>query len=730
MTSKAIKKKSQPLPTATLAGSASQPRSWLSAIAAVALCWLIAATAVSSRIHLVMGYRVLSGGPPQLEPFLATYSSWGFALLAMSLWCGMAAAILRCKRMPVRLSATLGWVIGSLAMACLPLLSANVLRAYGTELPASYWEPLWLAGWTGLSFAWLVQTCVATSLSLIKSPRARDSGDSGDSMLSYRLSSIVWRRWDLLAIVVAVCLATVEWAWQSHSYYSNFLLGFNDFGHFAQRIANTASGRGLLLESPVLPMFWDHFNPGLLLLVPLWMLFPSPHLFFVLQAMALASGGIFVWGIARQVGLGRLPALLFGMAWVAQPVLGQMNLAYTYGWHPISLAIPLLLAAMWSLIAHRPWLALALAVLAMSMEESVIVIVCLFCVVAAVTTRWPMGAEARGASNTLAACGVSASVWLLLAVICGATFVLVYRLSGLAEFQTARFATLGSSTGEVVLSPFLRPAAFWGSLFRWPKLYFLLCLWLPCFVPSLLRGWRPLLVTALPLLVLLVWDHLPATSLAFQYASTLLPLFWLATLQGTRAYAAQSETVPTDAAPTDGEQLAAETATAASRQSRASGAAAGALATGLILSLYAGQLPYSSRTLMDVIMVSYGATDSPHQRRLATQDDGRWLTEQVRRIRQDGSAVLATGRIAAHVVGNSDVETVGQYLLRRPQLAMLADRLQQPITHYRWIILDRREGFLQTPAEIDNVEAEALQAGFRIIADQFGVVVMEGSHDF
>ena len=141
--------------------------------------------------------------------------------------------------------------------------------------------------------------------------------------------------------------------------------------------------------------------------------------------------------------------------------------------------------------------------------------------------------------------------------------------------------------------------------------------------------------------------------------------------------------------------------------------------------MFVGQLFYSSPTLLDVVSITYSPTETADQRRLRSDADGRWLADQVQQIRQDGSAVLATGRIAAHVVGNSDVETVGQYLLRRPQLAALADRLEHPIAHYRWIILDRREGFQQTPAQVAAVEAEAVQAGFRAIADDFDVVVME-----
>lgn len=713
MTSKASKNKSR---SATTSATARQPRqlsgAWLAAIPAVAMLWVIVTTGVASRVHFVMGYNTLPVGPTQLEPFMASYAAWIFCMFAMGLWCWLSLEVVRAS------SAEIGWVLFSLLLATLPLLVVMLLRVAGLGPPPNYWEPLWLSGWSGLSFASLVQSWSAIQPSA--PPR---------------------RRWDIGFLASGVGVGAVGWAWQAEDYYDNFLLGYNDFGHFAQRVANTAEAQGFLLESPVLPTFWDHFNPGLLLLVPLWKIFPSVSLFFALQALALASGALMVWGIASRQGLGRLAALLFGLAWLAQPVLGQMNLAYTYGWHPITLAIPLLLAGLWALLAKRLWLALLLTLLAMSMEEGVIVVVCLFCASCAAQAMWPLqpkrlvsqqlrperpdlerpvlkrpvlkrlGGRLAAWRGQRSAYGISPGTWLLLAAVCGVAFVLVYRWSGLAEFQTARFISLGDSAWKVILSPVLRPAAFWGSLLRWDKLYFVLSLWLPCFIPSLLRGWRVLLASALPLLVLVVWDHQPASSLAFQYASTLLPLFWLATIQGTHSAAG----------------LANDAHTTTQLVPRATGVAAGALATGLVLSLFVGQLPYSSPTLLDVVGASYGAQGD--QPRGSQQADGRWLTAQVQRIRQEGSAVLATGRIAAHVVGNRDVETVGQYLLRRPQLAALPDRLGNPIAHYRWIIVDRREGFQQSPAEIAAVEVEALQAGFQVVAEDFDIVIMTQPQD-
>jgi uncharacterized membrane protein len=251
-------------------------------------------------------------------------------------------------------------------------------------------------------------------------------------------------------------------------YHANFLLGYNDFGHFALRIANTASGRGWLLESPVLPIFWDHFNPGLLMLVPVWSLAPCVETVFLVQAIALAVGALLVWAIAQRLNFGSIQATIWGAAWLAQPSLGQMNLAYTYGWHPISLAIPLLLAALWLLLSDRKGLSLASVLLAMSMEEGVIVVVSLFSLGCSVQCWF------RRSETIPRVLNLGFSQWLAGFILAALSFLLVYRFSGIAEFQTGRFVALGNSATEVLLSPILRPAAFWGQIFRWDKAAFLL----------------------------------------------------------------------------------------------------------------------------------------------------------------------------------------------------------------------------------------------------------------
>ena len=224
----------------------------------------------------------------------------------------------------------------------------------------------------------------------------------------------------------------------------------------------------------------------------------------------------------------------------------------------------------------------------------------------------------------------------------------------------------------------------------------------------MVRGWRCLLAVVLPLGVLLVWEHRPAQSLAFQYSSILLPVLWLSTMLGAQT----------------AESLVADNGKFRWCLPHWSGgtAALGAFATASTLSLFLGQFPFSSRTLQDVQIRTYQPTETEVRLKQGGADN-RWLLDHIAKIRADRDTVLATGRIASHCVGNRDVETVTQFAQRRDKLAKLADRLNKPMLHYQWVILDRLENFQQNEAEIEAVEREAIRSGFAKIDEQYGIVV-------
>ncbi len=353
----------------------------------------------------------------------------------------------------------------------IPIL--DLLRIEGVSIPMTFFEPLLLAAITGAA-AGATADVFHAAAQRTRLPFA----------IPWR--AIVW----LLAVP---CCGW--WYYQGQQAYNNYLLGYNDFGHFGWRVANTWEGRGFLLETPSLPAFWDHFNPGLALLAPLWGLWPDPRLFLLIQAVCLAAPAAAVYGIARRLAATSAAAAAWAAAYLAFPALGQLNLNYSYGWHPVSVALPLIFLAIWALLQGRRTLAIVAAILACSFQEDVIAVLC--CLASAFAFQaWlnegkrgqvQFAGTARKVLRTNWTCplfptpadALPAWVWGVVAAVLALTFVVVFNVAGLSKFQSSRFPELGNSAHEILLSPVLRPAAFWGAILRPRCGYFLLCLAIP-----------------------------------------------------------------------------------------------------------------------------------------------------------------------------------------------------------------------------------------------------------
>ncbi len=653
--------------------------------------------AVSSRNHLLMNYSAIQAADlasQSREPLHFSPVALFVGLLMLGGWIWLAFQLSKAGDSRFLFDA-LTWMATGLLPAALWLG-----RSLGwLTIPPHTWEVYWIAICIGASVRYLI-----TGLANIEPATTQQSPEFKQQSQDHRKNFLDW------VLLTAIALLSVWWYQQSHEYYASFMLGYNDFGHFLQRVASTATGHGWLLESPVLPAYWDHFNPGLVLLVPLWWIHPEPTVMFAPHALLLASSAWLVRAIAVAYGVDSKAANLLGLAWLFSPNVGQMNVAYTYGWHPINLAIPLLLACILSVIRQRYMLASIFCVLAFSIEEGVFVIVGLTAAAcAAMRLHW-ISSSPKHTNDSRSAIRISGDgdtagpsmenglpslAWLAIGITSLVAFLLVYRFSGLAEFQTARFVRLGTTPWEILLSPLQKPSVFWSQIAKQEHWMFLAGLLIPCGLRNVLRGWRWLLPTAFPFGVLIIWDHQPAHSLAFHYASSLLPLVWLATIDGVRS---------------------------PSSSNAAFANAAGAVVASLTMSLFIGQLPFSTTTLIDVEARTYAGADL---RRWGFAEDGKWLEGQVSQIRQSGRSCLATGRIAAHLVGVEELETVGQFLERRDRLDALPDRAGDALSRYHWIVLDRLETFQQTAEQTAQIQAEAIAKGFQVEAQRYEVVILK-----
>jgi uncharacterized membrane protein len=145
-----------------------------------------------------------------------------------------------------------------------------------------------------------------------------------------------------------------------------------DVGNMTQAVWNTAHGRLLEASSDTGETFvrlGSHADPFLVLLAPLWWVWPSPLMLLVLQALAVATGALPVFWLARKHLGNERAAVHLALAYLVFPAT-QFN-AFTpeSGFHPASFAVPLLLFAVWFLDEDRLVPFLAFAVLAGTTKE-------------------------------------------------------------------------------------------------------------------------------------------------------------------------------------------------------------------------------------------------------------------------------------------------------------------------------------------------------------------------
>ena len=172
-----------------------------------------------------------------------------------------------------------------------------------------------------------------------------------------RPARLVW----LAAAVFAAVFATL--AILRHRAFAS---GRFDLGNMTQAVWSTAHGDVLSVtdvHGEQISRLGSHFDPILALLAPLWLLWPSPELLLVVQAVAVGLGALPVFWLAREHLEHELPAAALAGAYLLYPPVQWLTVS---DFHPVALACPLLLYAWWFLDQRRllPFAACAAAAIA------------------------------------------------------------------------------------------------------------------------------------------------------------------------------------------------------------------------------------------------------------------------------------------------------------------------------------------------------------------------------
>jgi uncharacterized membrane protein len=288
-----------------------------------------------------------------------------------------------------------------------------------------------------------------------------------------------------------------------------FETGRFDLGNMVQAVWSTAHGRPLdmtELSGEQINRLGAHVDPLLAAFAPLWWIWPSPAMLLIVQAAALSAGALPVFWLARKHLRSERLAALLALAYLVYPPVQWLALDE---FHPVALACPLLLYAIWFLDEDR--LAAAapfLAVAALTKEEVPLVI-------AGIGVWYALARGHRLAGGALAAGGTALTLLYL-------TVVIPHFRSGDAPAFYDRYDAVGGSLGGIAKTAVTDPLVLLQAVTEGRDLTYVLQLALPLL--GLFLAAPILLIAALPELAAnLLSDVSTQTSIEFHYTAPIVP---------------------------------------------------------------------------------------------------------------------------------------------------------------------------------------------------------------
>jgi uncharacterized membrane protein len=290
-----------------------------------------------------------------------------------------------------------------------------------------------------------------------------------------------------------------------------------DLGIFDQAVYLISQGQSPISSFLGFHILGDH---GAIILYPLALLYkiyPTVYWLLLVQAIAFASGALFINSIARQAGLTTRQAIAIAVVYLLYPLVFNINL---YDFHPEVIALPALLGAI---------LAARLGKVGWFCFSIFLVLGCkaVLSLTVAAMGVWLLVFEKRRLCGAIAV--LSGIVWFAIA-----TKAIIPFFGGEAASVTrhiSRYSYLGNSFGEIFQNLLFNPSLVLGKIFSLNTLEYLALLFAPVLWGIAPRHLLPL-IAAIPTLMLNILAHASQQrNLVHQYSLPILPFLLVVVIQ-------------------------------------------------------------------------------------------------------------------------------------------------------------------------------------------------------
>ncbi len=299
----------------------------------------------------------------------------------------------------------------------------------------------------------------------------------------------------------------------------NFMSGKFDLGNMEHTVWNTLHGNIFIFSNPdgvgELSRLSAHADFILILLTPFYALYQNAATLLIIQTVIISLGGIFLYLLAKRiVGFVRI-AVIVSLGYYLNFFVQEQTI---FDFHSVSLATTFLLGAFYFLIEKKyKWFALLL-LLAVLTKENVYLVSALF-------GGFLILKGKRFAGAFLCISSVAVFLYLM-------SVAIPHARQG-QHFAMEYLAYLGGSPMEILLSPILKPAVFFGRLLSIETFKYIYTVFLPV---GFLSFFAPLYtVFLLPDFFINIFSNNPnLRSIQYHYGALLVPFMYISSLYGMK----------------------------------------------------------------------------------------------------------------------------------------------------------------------------------------------------